>query len=75
MDLLDRLPLPVLLALQEAAATPTEEGAERARRRAADAGYYLVSFSSTRRQLEPLCMEEAPEGVEGVVLTFADRVG
>lgn len=69
MDLLDRLPLPILLALQEAAMSPGEEGAERARRRAADAGYYLVKFEGAR-QPEPLMMEEAPEDVEGVVLTF-----
>lgn len=38
---LDDLPLDVLLALQEAMTDPTTEGLERARLRAAGAGYWL----------------------------------
>lgn len=40
-ELLDLLPLEVLLALQEAVADPTADGQERARLRAKDAGFYI----------------------------------
>ncbi len=70
MDVLDRLPLPVLLALQEAAATPNEIGMERARKRAEDAGFYLVAMGGSRT-CEPLPMEEAPEEVEAVLLDLS----
>jgi hypothetical protein len=41
MDL-DDLPLDVLLALQDAMTDPTESGAERARQRAAGAGFHVA---------------------------------
>lgn len=40
-QLLDLLPLDMLLALQEALADPTADGQERARLRARDAGFYI----------------------------------
>lgn len=67
-DLLDDLPLDVLLALRDAVADPSEEGRERARKRAADAGFYLRCAGSPDR--EPIEMEPAPEGVEGLALRF-----
>ena len=52
-DLLDLLPLEVLLALQEAVSDPTADGQERARLRARDAGFYIH------------CLRR-PDGEEGV---------
>ena len=67
-NVLDTLPLEVLLALHEAAVDPTEEGRERARQRAAEAGFHLACTGAPGQ--EPIPMEEAPEGVEGLLLRF-----
>jgi hypothetical protein len=85
MTALDRLPLEVLLALQDAVVAPGPLGAERARKRAEDAGFYLVAMGEVI-QLDdtplPLPsttvpMEEAPEETleEAVHLAFGDRPG
>jgi hypothetical protein len=76
MDVLDRLPLPVLLALQEAAALPNEVGMERARKRAEDAGFYLVVMGGALPggPGEALPMEEAPDGVEAIRLDLSERL-
>lgn len=68
-SILDELPIEVLLALHEAAADPTEEGRKRARKRAAEAGFHLACAGSPDTE-EPIPMEEAPEGVEGLLLRF-----
>lgn len=70
MDALDHLPLEVLLALQELMVSPDEEARERARQRASDAGYYLVAMAGRRVDREPLEMDEAPAGAEGIHLSF-----
>ena len=70
VDVLDSLPLEVLLALQEAAADPSEKGRERARLRAADAGFHLECARVPQQLAEPIPMEEAPEGVEALTLRF-----
>lgn len=78
-DPLDDLPIDVLLALQEAVSNPTEEGLERARLRAEDAGFWLQRGGrdvqgatspapSEAPVLEPEPMEPAPAGTRGVVL-------
>ena len=69
-DALDRLPLEVLLALHEAAASPGPVGEERARKRAEDAGYYLVVMGDRRSPPVPLAMEEAPDDVDAIELSF-----
>lgn len=65
---LDALPLDVLLALTEALADPSARGRKRAEARAADAGVSLVCTGAPPD--EPIPMQEAPEGIEAVVLTF-----
>ncbi len=69
---LDHLPLEVLLAMQEAVADPTVEGQERARLRAKDAGFYLHCERGLEEgdASQPIPMDEAPEGVESLVLRF-----
>lgn len=76
-DLLDSLPLSVLLALQEAATDPSETGRERAALRAADAGFYLhcakaeVGSPLKRVLTEPIPMDPAPEQYdEAIELAF-----
>ena len=74
-DLLDQVPLSVLLALQEAATDPSETGRQRAALRAADAGFYLecagTEGSRTHVITEPIPMEPAPERCDDAVeLTF-----
>ncbi len=75
MDALDRLPLEVLLALQELMAAPDEEGKERARQRASDAGYYLVAMAGKRVDTEPIAMEEAPADIDAIQLAFDGSTG
>jgi hypothetical protein len=70
MDALDRLPLDVLIALQELMVAPDGEAKERARLRAADAGYYLVAMAGKRADPEPIPLEEAPDDLEAIRLTF-----
>jgi len=67
-NFLHRLPLEVLLAMQEALADPSESGRERAAQRAAEAGFYLHCTGAP--PLEPIPMEEAPERVEALTLRF-----
>lgn len=67
-ELLDDLPLDVLLALRDAVADPSEEGRARAKKRAADAGFYLRCSGAP--ETRPIEMEPAPEGVEGLALRF-----
>ncbi|MCA9569039.1 MAG: hypothetical protein KC656_14415 [Myxococcales bacterium] len=67
-DLLDDLPLDVLLALRDAVADPSEEGRLRAARRAEDAGFYICCTGGPASG--PIEMEPAPEGVEGFDLRF-----
>ncbi len=67
-DLLDELPMELLLALRDALADPTEEGRMRAEARARDAGFYLHCAGVVVRR--PIEMEPAPEGVEGFDLRF-----
>jgi hypothetical protein len=78
-DVLDALPLEVLMALQELLADPSEEGRERAALRARDAGWHLSLAPGApatppelppRIDLEPIPMEPAPDGVESLVLRF-----
>ena len=52
-ELLDTLPLELLLALQEAMADPTADGQERARLAAREAGHWILCLSR-------------PDGSEGV---------
>lgn len=67
-DLLDSLPLPVLLALHEAMADPTEHGRERARNRALDAGFHIHCMGAPENDrpprvlTTPIPMEPAPDG-------------
>lgn len=67
-DFLDSLPLPVLLALHEAMADPTEVGRERARSRALDAGFYIHCMGAPENDrpprvlTTPIPMEPAPDG-------------
>lgn len=82
---LDDLPLDVLLALQEAAANPAEEGKERARLRAEDAGFWLqcgtpgaedpapssAATEAPPTPEEPEPMAPAPPGTRGVVLDLS----
>ena len=67
-DILDALPLDVLLAMQEAMADPSESGRERAAQRARDAGFYMICTSAPTPS--PIPMAEAPEGVESLTLRF-----
>jgi len=70
-DLLDQLPLEVLLAMQDALGDPTEEGRERARLRAVDAGFHVQFFGDGGIKAIP--MEAAPEGVEGLEFKFGGK--
>ena len=70
MDALDQLPLDLLLALQEVMIAPDQEARERARQRAADAGFYLVAMGGKRLDRQPIEMEEAPAEVDAVHLRF-----
>ena len=68
-QLLDLLPLEMLLALQEAVADPTADGQERARLRARDAGLYIHCISrpdGSEGPTDPLPMP-AGDGEEGVI--------
>ena len=69
---LDQLPLEVLLAMQEAMADPSVEGQERARLRAKDAGFHIHCDRNLAESngSKPIPMDEAPEGVESLVLRF-----
>jgi len=67
-SVLDQLPLDVLIALQEAMADPSEAGRVRAAQRAEDAGFYIQCTASPPQH--PIPMDEAPEGVESLVLRF-----
>ncbi len=67
-SVLDRLPLDVLIALQEAMADPSEAGRVRAAQRAEDAGFYLQCTGVPPHN--PIPMDEAPDGVESLVLRF-----
>lgn len=77
-DMLDSMPLEVLLALRDALADPTEAGRVRAAQRAADAGFYLSCLNEVeevvdptpRVDLRPIAMEPAPDDFEGVALEF-----
>ena len=68
-QLLDLLPLEMLLALQEAIADPTADGQERARLRAQDAGLYIHCLSrpdGSETPYDPLPMPSG-EGEESVI--------
>ncbi len=76
MDL-DAIPLDVLLALQEAMTDPTRAGAERARLRAADAGFHVQCLNPADPEgrivlahppTEPEPMPEAAPDTIGVEL-------
>ena len=76
MDL-DDLPLDVLLALQDALTDPSEEGAERARKRAAGAGFHVELGNEIDAEgrvvlgqtpVPPVPQPEAEPGVDGVEL-------
>lgn len=67
---LDELPLEVLLALQQAMTDPSEEGAERARLRAEEAGVYL-QLAARRPAHPPIPAPEAPAEVAAVELRFS----
>ena len=66
-ELLDQLPLTLLLALQDAMADPSEQGRERAAQRAANAGMYIHCMGAPendrppRIMSTPIPMEPAPE--------------
>ncbi len=80
---LDDLPIDVLLALQEAAANPSEEGKERARLRAEDAGFWLQcpapvgadaapeAAPTPKPAPEPALLEPAPSKIRGGVLDLS----
>jgi hypothetical protein len=70
MSALDHLPLDLLLALQELMVAPDQEAKERARQRAADAGFYLVAMAGKRVDAEPIAMDEAPADIDGIHLSF-----
>lgn len=80
-DSLDDLPLDVLLAMQEAMANPTEQGVERARLRAKDAGFWLQCNNQPAALEEgtlpkapsppPQPMDPAPPGARGVTLDLS----
>ena len=70
MNALDRLPLDLLLALQELMVAPDQEARARAHQRASDAGFYLVAMGGKRVDREPLAMEEAPADLDAIHLTF-----
>ena len=84
MDL-DALPLDVLLALQEALTDPTRAGAERARLRAAGAGFHLkcanpedpdgriVLARVPEEAPPPTPMPEASPGEPAIELRFEPR--
>ncbi len=70
---LDQLPVEVLLSLQEAMCDPSAEGIERARLRAADAGFHLKLGDSgvtlePLRDAPPIAAPEAPEDAETDVI-------
>ena len=59
-DSLDDLPLDVLLALQQAMTDATAEGVERARLRAADAGFWLQCDNPPAKDAVCGAAEEPP---------------
>lgn len=84
MDL-DDLPLDVLLALQDALTDPSEAGAERARLRAAGAGFHVELGNAVgedgqvvlgKAPVPPVPQPEAEPGVDAVELPLGvDRSG
>jgi len=77
-DLLDQVPLELLMALRDAVADPSEEGRKRAAERAKGAGVYLHCAKSIERDpspprvlREPIPMVPAPAGVDAEQLDFS----
>ena len=83
MDL-DELPLDVLLALQDALTDPSEEGAKRARKRAAGVGFHVELGNEIdgegrvvlgQTPVPPVPQPEAEPGVDAIELHMDERSG